>query len=231
MKILEITSYIGCSNNCHYCPQSVLLSAYGHDKREMSMGDFMEILKNVPKDVWIDFSGFSEIFCHPYGADLILYAYEAGYRVVLYTTLVGINSGDLIKLRGVKLDEVCFHQYPGADLKDLKRKVSLFEAQVQKGRLAVIDSTNIWTRASNLKPVKELRGEYHCLFADKDFNHNVVLPNGDVYLCCNDYGLKHRLGNLFTHSFDELNRRYVKDASRTFEMDSLCRFCELAQKE
>ena len=23
----------------------------------------------------------------------------------------------------------------------------------------------------------------------KDFDHNVVLPNGDVYLCCQDYGL------------------------------------------
>lgn len=36
------------------------------------------------------------------------------------------------------------------------------------------------------------------------YDHNVLLPNGDVALCCMDYGLKHILGNLFQQSYHEL---------------------------
>ena len=28
------------------------------------------------------------------------------------------------------------------------------------------------------------------------YDQNVVLPNGDVLLCCMDYAMKHRIGNL-----------------------------------
>lgn len=34
------------------------------------------------------------------------------------------------------------------------------------------------------------------------YDHNVLLPNGDVVLCCMDYGLKHRLGNLLDPAMD-----------------------------
>ena len=34
--------------------------------------------------------------------------------------------------------------------------------------------------------------------------HGVLLPNGDMSLCCMDYGLKHIHGNLLTQSYDEI---------------------------
>jgi len=39
---------------------------------------------------------------------------------------------------------------------------------------------------------------------DKDLKSNILLPNGDVILCCMDYGLKHRLGNLLKSTLDEV---------------------------
>ncbi len=36
------------------------------------------------------------------------------------------------------------------------------------------------------------------------YDHNVVLPNGDVYLCCMDYSLKNRLGNLLESDYESL---------------------------
>ena len=36
--------------------------------------------------------------------------------------------------------------------------------------------------------------------------YNVLLPNGDVILCCMDYGLKNVLGNLLSMDYDELFR-------------------------
>ena len=49
--------------------------------------------------------------------------------------------------------------------------------------------------------------------------HNVVLPNGDVSLCCMDYGLKHIIGNIFEQSYDEV----VPKNNSCF---NLCKFCE-----
>jgi radical SAM protein with 4Fe4S-binding SPASM domain len=39
---------------------------------------------------------------------------------------------------------------------------------------------------------------------DPDLKSNVLLPNGDVMLCCMDYGLKHKLGNLLESTLDEV---------------------------
>jgi hypothetical protein len=36
------------------------------------------------------------------------------------------------------------------------------------------------------------------------YDQNVLLPNGDVVLCCMDYGLRHVLGNLLRQEYHEL---------------------------
>ena len=36
------------------------------------------------------------------------------------------------------------------------------------------------------------------------YDRNVLLPNGDVVLCCMDYNLKHIIGNLLTQTYDEV---------------------------
>ena len=33
---------------------------------------------------------------------------------------------------------------------------------------------------------------------------NVMLPNGDIYLCCMDWGLDHKIGNLFTDTYEDI---------------------------
>ena len=51
----------------------------------------------------------------------------------------------------------------------------------------------------------------------------VLLPNGDVYLCCNDFGLRHKIGNLLVHDYDYtkvVNR--IKAGRGCFE---LCNYC------
>ena len=49
--------------------------------------------------------------------------------------------------------------------------------------------------------------------------HGVLLPNGDMSLCCMDYGLKHIHGNLFTQSYDDV----IPEDGTSFE---LCETCE-----
>ncbi len=61
----------------------------------------------------------------------------------------------------------------------------------------------------------------------------VLLPNGDLYLCCCDYGLKHKMGNLLrARTFDEIWHgpdyiRFLQLLNRN-ESDLLCRRCEAA---
>ena len=39
---------------------------------------------------------------------------------------------------------------------------------------------------------------------DEYLYNNVLLPNGDIVLCCQDFGLKHILGNIFKDSYEEI---------------------------
>lgn len=64
------------------------------------------------------------------------------------------------------------------------------------------------------------------------FDRNVLLPNGDVVLCCMDYNLKHVIGNLLTQSYDEvMNGDKLKEIIKWNEEDgfnkcSICKSCE-----
>lgn len=93
----------------------------------------------------------------------------------------------------------------------------------------------MWSRSGNLfgeslmKPElmnrkDEYKSVYHgeeprtCGCIEKLY-HNVVLPNGDVSLCCMDYGLEHIIGNLLDQSYEEV-------IPRDNTCFNLCRFCE-----
>jgi len=93
-----------------------------------------------------------------------------------------------------------------------------------------------WGRAGNLKKETELRpeikdridGKYKAAYrgeapttcaCDEKLYHNVMLPNGDVVLCCMDYNLDHVLGNIFEKSFEDI----VPEPETKY---NLCRLCE-----
>jgi len=92
-----------------------------------------------------------------------------------------------------------------------------------------------WDRAGNLsgegslKPeLDKLRDKYLSVhYSDtpktcgcvEDLYHNVMLPNGDVSLCCMDYGLENIIGNLFEQEYNDV----VPKRHTCFEM---CKTCE-----
>ena len=93
----------------------------------------------------------------------------------------------------------------------------------------------MWSRARNLlhesilkpellnlkdqyKSVYHGEGQKPCGCLEKLY-HNVVLPNGDVSLCCMDYGLEHIIGNLLDQEYEDV----IPKHNTCF---NLCRFCE-----
>lgn len=232
---LEVTTIIGCSNRCEYCPQDTLLRAYKGEKM-MSFLAFTILLDNVPKSVRIDFTGFSEAFLNPFSSLMMRYALNAGYYVYLYTTLTGFNEDHAKVLEGAKFHDLVFHLYKGINMDEFNRKRELFEKYIHTAnRMAVLDSengsinTSTWSRGGNNWDVKPQTGKFKCALAGKLFNNNVVLPNGDVYLCCQDYGLKHKIGNLFRTKYNDLNRQKIIDLSNEDDSKIICRKCELFQ--
>ena len=96
----------------------------------------------------------------------------------------------------------------------------------------------IQNRGSNLDsvpPLKRLEGSIMCGSSGRLLNDNVLLPNGDVVLCCQDYGLKHKFGNLLEMSYEDLFKtENFKNMQK--ELDSkngeiLCRHCTSAVKQ
>lgn len=62
---------------------------------------------------------------------------------------------------------------------------------------------------------------------------NVLLPNGDVSLCCVDYGKRHSIGNLLRDDYDRLHKsdafKEILDRMKGKKGDLLCRTCEWAE--
>lgn len=97
----------------------------------------------------------------------------------------------------------------------------------------------MWSRAGNLKREMQLKpgllkltdkfksvdngeGKWTCNCLEKLY-HNVLLPNGDVSVCCMDYSLEHIIGNLYTQDYNNI----LPELDASFD---LCRFCENAKQ-
>ena len=93
----------------------------------------------------------------------------------------------------------------------------------------------MWSRAGNLIGERMLKpelqkqqfltidhGDKHMTCGcDERLYHNIMLPNGDVSLCCMDYGLEEICGNLFESDYNDI----IPDP---YEVFKLCRQCENA---
>lgn len=93
----------------------------------------------------------------------------------------------------------------------------------------------MWSRAGNLFGESLLKPElinfkdyfgsiYHgeqdiTCNQEERLYHNVLLPNGDVSLCCQDYNLDHIIGNLFEQEYEEI-------LPEPYSCFNLCRYCE-----
>lgn len=110
---IEITTQIGCSVNCKYCPQDVLLLRYfaNNKKREkrLTLENYKKCLQNLPDDTVITFSGFCEPFLNPECSDMICYTVKHGNRVSLHTTLVGMTMKDFERIKDLPFENIILH--------------------------------------------------------------------------------------------------------------------------
>ena len=228
---LEITTKIGCSVNCHYCPQSVLASNYGSNERMMSMSIFKRCLSNVPSNVLISYSGFCEPFLNPDCTEMIKYADSLGYRQALYTTLVGMTENDFTEIKDIPFSEVVIHlpdkdnlaniPVTGSYIRLLQEVVSYCRRDGQRfairancqsepnetikellqGQIQIFSEMN--SRAGNLDDKNLVSTPYlhGSIACSRVMNKFVLLPDGRLALCCMDFSLRHIVGSLLDDTY------------------------------
>jgi hypothetical protein len=237
LHALELSLTVGCRLDCLYCPQKLLLGKYYGEnpnrKSKLSFEDFKIALDKVQPGASISFCGMSEPFHNERCADMIVYAYEKGYKISLLTTLVGMTSEDFEKIKNIKFDSFVLH-IPDAEKHskfviddtylDLLKKVNdtinvdyySCHGSVHEVVKDIIDEKkyagiSLGDRAGNLE-VKQITPSYkegkiacyHGSEAQIGGWTPVMFPDGSLVLCCMDYGMKHVLGNLLTQSWPEI---------------------------
>ncbi len=88
----------------------------------------------------------------------------------------------------------------------------------------------------SVSPLQRKRGKIRCAWKPnlRTSNYTVLLPNGDVLFCCQDFGMQHILGNLLLHNYKSLFGKEFLSIKKNMQQDkapdSLCRHCEHAIK-
>jgi len=226
VEYLEITTEIGCPIQCsRYCPQDILLKNYGSEEKTLSLDNFKIILSNLPPKLPVIFSGFSEPFANKETINFIQYARKKEHPVGIFTTLYSLSQSDVRKL--LKFD-YCMFRLHLCDGKNMKINITreyqdnVFLALQNIPNLSLVIMNDLFKTDNrevfNLNTYRQkklfLR---HCYKWDNP--QFVVLPNGDVNLCCVDFGLRHKLGNLFIEKYSAIRKRYHPSYK-------LCRYCD-----
>ena len=247
MPRLEITTHIGCPIDCLDCPQDLLRSLY-KGRRELDFDDYKRALDKVPADTRIDFSGMCEPFANKRCADMILYATNKGHPLALYTTLQGATLEDYERLKGVQYEVVTIH-LPDMDGRshfnitdEYLELLKLWDChnyschgRIDNRVLPYVKRRNLITfmhdRAGNVEGRPHIsideRRPLWCITSGRAMDHNVLLPDGTVLMCCMDYGMSGVFGNLFTQTYEEvINSDAARNMRATLDKgDSICRHC------
>jgi len=248
LNALEITTKIGCINNCSYCPQDLLIKEYKKISNitSMSLDTFTGCIKKIDDSVEIQFTGMCEPFLNGKCINMIKLA-AVRNNVRVSTTLIGMKFKDIGALE--KINFVAFDIHlpasSGDNIKvdknyiDLLKAVSLSSIPNKQyhyhGRklhpgidFIKADKVKAHSRAGNVASKKD-KAKTGVVYCERDYKCPVLLPNGDIVLCCMDYGLKHRLGNLLKQDIADIyNSQNFKDICNALKQDSnsMCHKCE-----
>lgn len=110
---MQITTRIGCSVNCRFCPQSLLTERYFKEdkgrERSMNLEVFEKCLNRLPQNARVSFCGMAEPFLNPECGQMIKMAHQSGRTVELYTTLVGADKKTLEEIAEIPFGYVTLH--------------------------------------------------------------------------------------------------------------------------
>ena len=242
---IEFTLTSACPVMCSYCPQKEYISAYTKVKgqRYTSLDTFKKMLANVSNAInEVHFSGYTEAFLNPQWYQIVKYALQSQYEVSFYSTLYKASFEDIDNLTSFPIEKIVIHLKD--DLQYREKYIYIQKLCLERGiELTFVYSNiegasiakelvntvriNIHSRAGNtsINP-SYLKGAVDC--REQRYYCNVVLPNGDVHVCCMDFSLEYKIGNLLESSLESIqDSRELKAfiAEMRSHNDCVCNDC------
>lgn len=232
------------------------------DVVQMSLDTFKTCLDKIPHNIHIHFSGMAEPWLNPNCTDMILYAHKCGFEIAVFTTTTGMSLTDIDLIKhipfrtfevhlpddknytNIKVDKeylLKIHKLSASNIHGINyMSIGGVHPEIKKILSGImVREDELVDRAGNVNGIvginkkEKLKGKIICIGCGKILNHNVLLPNGDVILCCMDYGLQHVLGNLLLSDYEPLfNSDEYQKIIRGLDdsMDILCRYCSNAKQ-
>lgn len=227
----------------------------------MSFETFKTCIDKIPKNVEIHFSGFAEPWLNPDCTKMLLYAHELGHEIHVYTTLVGMTVSDVELFKHIPFKKFSIHlpdtekfakiainsQYVQVLRKIIDNKINQLICMSMGSLPIAIEEIlgvnfgpNVMIdRAGNSNYGEKTSRKYGplvCSRASLDgintLDQNVLLPNGDVCLCCMDYGMDYVLGNLLESEYSFLfkNEKFqqIMQKLNSYDSDLRCRICNVS---
>jgi len=238
----------------------------------MTLESFAQYTQTIPAQVQFNFTGYVEPFLNPNSLDIVELAYRKGHSLMVNTTLEGLKTSDISRLRKLEFIRGFNIHLPSGTFEEMigvKKPKSLYSPNSNDVALALSDSyidlldhlvehplphqtyhchgslhpqlvehlrhvevsvRGINTRAANLllektspvPPERNIRGK--CVRVEQ----NVLLPNGKISLCCQDYGLDEILGDLSVQTWKQYRESEKFKSALSMGCD-MCDYCEMGE--
>jgi FkbM family methyltransferase len=224
----------GCPLRCVFCPQDNLIGAYRGDQMmsydnfvkvidklpqdiHISFAGYCEPYVNRRCTDMI-------LYAHNTGHTVSLFTTGVGMSVddfnrILHIPFTGVQGGFVLHLPD---KEGYFKHHLSHKYLDLMWAIKLNQSRIsnfQSATMGTLDDQlkeiftdtfrqTMYTRAGNVErddlvQIVSKAVPMTCGCPERLY-HGVLLPNGDMTLCCMDYGLKHIHGNLLTQEYEEI---------------------------
>jgi hypothetical protein len=131
-----------------------------------------------------------------------------------------------------RIANMLFHSHIDRPLPDIIEILGAYQIEIEgvNDRAGNIGAAEVVEALAASKKTGRIRCSFNA--ASTELNHNILLPNGDVLLCCQDWSMAHVLGNL---NAQDLASLYDQEPYLTLvraldddSLPSLCRRCALA---
>lgn len=258
---LEVSLKVGCPVDCSYCPQATLRAAYKGD-RVFTLERFRECLRTVPTWRHLAFTGFSEPFTCPDAVPIMQWAFERGHVCAISTTLTGLTHEKIDAIAGLPWKTTVIHtpcmdgamrvKVDAAYLELLDHAITAWKhhadfvpSSFRGPKYPEIEAVfakhgytlpnfGLHDRCGLIPWLRHIRIPGEIPLCGKMFCGN-LLPNGDLCLCCDDYGLQHVFGNLLTEDYPKIyeGERFQKFMADCLDPNSevICRYCDDNSKQ
>jgi radical SAM protein with 4Fe4S-binding SPASM domain len=147
------------------------------------------------------------------------------YEAVLKAFVTLGNSGILRRFEAITMDKGG-SVHP--QLQNIVRSLPQWSGHTRAGSL---DTAQVGAQPIEITP--HYTSPVSCGFTPF-YDHNVLLPNGDVVLCCMDYSVKHKIGNLMENDYFSLfaskgmAELHAENTRPGYSDKSICKSCSRA---